>query len=226
MKVCTDACIFGAWVAEKIAAGIIDPKNILDIGCGTGLLTLMLAQKTTSFIDAVEIDEDAYLQATENINDSLWVKRINIYHTSILDFAAVKKYDLIISNPPFYEHDLKSNDEGRNKAMHNEGLSFEGLSKAISKNLSEKGSAVLLLPFHRVPDLEKNLTGTGLFIQEKINVSHSPTHVPFRSMLIIGFDDKALAENNMLIRNESNFYSDEFKYLLRDYYLEQNFLKS
>ena len=219
MKVCTDACLFGAWVGDKISSGKITPKNILDIGCGTGLLSLMLAPKSIANIDAVEIDDAAFLQASENIALSSWRDRVKAYHQSIIDFHSMEKYDLIISNPPFYENDLLSADEGRNKAMHDAALNFENLSRAIKNNLSESGIAAVLLPYHRVPAFEKALNNEDLFISEKINVAHSPKHPFFRSMLMIGFEKVNMQENNMVIRDEQNQYSKDFNFLLTDYYL-------
>jgi tRNA1Val (adenine37-N6)-methyltransferase len=219
MKVCTDACLFGSWVADKISLGQISPKHILDIGSGTGLLSLMLAQKSTAAIDAVEIDPGAFQQASENITGSVWRDRIKIHHQSIIDFTSPEKYDLIISNPPFYENDLKSEDEGRNKAMHDTALSFENLAKAIKNHLSESGNAAVLLPFHRVPIFEKALNAEGLYVQEKMNVAHSPKHPFFRSLLMIGFHKTDLQEAELMIRNGQHEYDENFKFLLKDYYL-------
>ena len=219
MKVCTDACLFGAWVADKISSAQISPNRILDIGTGTGLLSLMLAQKSAATIDAVEIDPDAFQQACENIARSPWQNRLHIYHQSVIDFTSPIKYDLIISNPPFYENDLRSEDEGRNKAMHDTALSFQQLAKAIKDQLSEKGNAAVLLPCHRVPACEKALNTEGLYVKEKMNVAHSPKHPFFRSMLIIGFHKTDLQETELMIRNGQHKYDEKFKFLLKDYYL-------
>ena len=112
MKVCTDACMLGAWTAGKLGGSGIN--NILDIGCGTGLLSLMLSQKINASIDAVEIDADAAKQAGENISASPWAANIRVIHTSLQEFMPKKKYDLIICNPPFYENDLRSEHENKN----------------------------------------------------------------------------------------------------------------
>ena len=101
MKVCTDACLFGAWVANKLVQNKITAKNILDIGCGTGLLSLMLAQKTNAVIDSVEIDASAFDQAKQNISLSSWKEKIQLYHNSINNFEPLTRYDFIICNPPF-----------------------------------------------------------------------------------------------------------------------------
>src|SRR6478672_11745355 len=103
MKVCTDACIFGAWVSNTIA-GRLHAGNCLDIGTGTGLLALMAAQKSTLHIDSIEIEKNAYVQAGENFSKSPWKDRIEIFHGDINAFSVTKKYDLIISNPPFFEN--------------------------------------------------------------------------------------------------------------------------
>src|SRR4026209_1473778 len=103
MKVCTDSCITGAWVADYILRNQLQVLNCLDIGTGTGLLALMLAQKTGMLIDGVEIDNDAFVQATENFADSPWEKRLHSFHADITTFPTSKEYDLIISNPPFFE---------------------------------------------------------------------------------------------------------------------------
>jgi tRNA1Val (adenine37-N6)-methyltransferase len=155
MKVCTDACLFGAWVADKLNKKEINPKKIFDIGCGTGLLSLMLAQKTSVNIDAIEIDAEAFLQATENVAISPWKDRVNIFHGPLNQFAVHEKYDFIICNPPFYENQLKSDNEGRNAAMHSTTLSFLELTNAIKNNLSNTGQAAVLIPFTRVADFEK-----------------------------------------------------------------------
>ena len=116
MKVCTDACLFAAWVAAYLQKNKINPGSILDIGTGTGLLSLMLAQKTLALIDAVEINIDAALQAKENFNASPWKQRLNVFETGILQYNTQMKYDLIISNPPFFNNDLLSPDKNKNTA--------------------------------------------------------------------------------------------------------------
>jgi tRNA1Val (adenine37-N6)-methyltransferase len=219
MKVCTDACLFGAWVATKLEDNKIITENILDIGCGTGLLTLMIAQKSSAQIDAIEIDKQAFEQAGENINLSDWKERISIHYDSITKLRSSKKFGLIICNPPFYESQLKSNNDERNKAMHAITLSYVELVIAIKNNLAKNGFAAILLPFSSVKKIEEILLTHQLFIIEKTKVAHSPLHPFFRSMLLISEVEKEQLEYSLCIKNTDKEYSKEFTELLKDYYL-------
>ena len=117
MKVCTDACLFGAYIANELQTNTV--KNILDIGTGTAILSLLLAQKTAAAIDAVEIDSAAFTQAKKNIEQAGFAAKITVFNVDILNFTTSKKYDYIISNPPFFESDLKSEDDKKNSAKQN-----------------------------------------------------------------------------------------------------------
>lgn len=142
MKVCTDACIFGASIEVK------DAKRILDIGTGTGLLSLMLAQRSEAEIVAVEIDENAFHQAKFNIEQSPWGSKISLFHTDIQTFSknSDEKFDLVVSNPPFFQNHLKSYTNSKNKAKHNDTLTLEELASSINAVLSGNGEAIILLP--------------------------------------------------------------------------------
>lgn len=220
MKVCTDACLFGAWVSEKVKSEKLKVKNVADIGAGTGLLSLMLAQKTDVIIDAVEIDKTAAMQSQQNFEASPWNERLKVYNTSVQQFnsAIYQKYDLVISNPPFFEHDLKSDDDKRNLALHSSALSLEALLNAIKIHLKEDGFFAVLLPFHRSGYFEK-LAAARYFLQEKILVKQTPKHHYFRSMLLFGATKVDTKESEIIIRQEGSQYSPEFIHLLRDYYL-------
>ena len=148
MKVCTDACVFGAFVAEYLASQKIN--NCLDIGTGTGLLSLMLAQKNDMGMDTVEINTEAYLQAKENIENSIYKNKISIHNQNILEFDNNKKYDFIITNPPFYEGDLMSSQQNKNQAKHNESLTLPKLLQSIIRLLKDNGEFAVLLPYHRI----------------------------------------------------------------------------
>ena len=138
MKVGTDAVLLGCWVIPN------GSKTILDIGTGTGVIALMLAQKTDAFIDAIDIDENAVKQAQENISDSKFSQRIKVTLNSFQDYSkdTDKRFDLIVSNPPYFEQSLKSTDEQRSQARHAYVLPFEELLDGVVKILNPKGNFV------------------------------------------------------------------------------------
>ena len=219
MKVTTDACLFGAWTAEEVKRQRSDVKRVLDIGAGTGLLSLMLAQKTNSPVDAIEIDPDAFGQAKENISGSPWKDRVTIYQADAAQFAFSSKYDILVSNPPFYENELKSGDAKKNLA-HHEGLSLQQLLKLIRDNLSSQGSFFLLLPHKRSEEVEKLIADCGLSILQKISVRQSLKHDFFRTMIRGSHEsDKEKITIEISIWDEQQQYTPEFVEFLRDYYL-------
>src|SRR5690242_10504161 len=176
MKVCTDACLFGAFAANCLP---ITAHRLLDIGTGTGLLALMLAQKNENVkIDAVEIDEAAAQQAKENFDNSPWEERLNVYHTSIQQFinSTQNKYDVIICNPPFFENDLKSENKQRNLALHSDALSLEELVSVVDELLKEEGNFFCLLPYHRTKYFEELLLKYKLCVKEKVFIKQTPKH--------------------------------------------------
>jgi tRNA1Val (adenine37-N6)-methyltransferase len=217
MKVCTDACLFGAYVADELQQHLV--KTILDIGTGTGLLSIMLAQKTNAAIDTVEIDETAFNQAKENIAQSPWKEKINIFNTDIVEFQTNKKYGYIISNPPFFESDLKSDDEKKNFAKHDTSLTLTGLLNSIATHLSEDGLFAILLPCHRSIYFEKESSKLNFYLTKKIVVKQTPTHNYFRAMLIFSRNKSATTTGEIIIKNEERNYSTEFIEMLKDYYL-------
>ncbi|MEO8772074.1 MAG: methyltransferase [Ferruginibacter sp.] len=220
MKVCTDACVFGAWAAAK-ALQFDSIKNILDIGCGTGLLSLMLAQKTTAHIDAIEINEDAVTQARENILQSPWKERIVIINTPLQQFNSNKKYNLIICNPPFFEDDLKSGDENKNAAKHDVTLKLDELVSFIKDNVTIDGHAVVLIPYHRTEYFSSLLTGNNLFINEALFLKQSPAHKYFRSVILFSNKNiQPVESNELVIHDGDRNYTEVFKALLGSYYLK------
>jgi tRNA1Val (adenine37-N6)-methyltransferase len=164
MKVTTDGCLFGAWCAREMQEEKPALKHILDIGTGTGLLSLMIAQKNKVEIDAVEIDASSSQQAAENIAASPWKNNIRVYHYDILDFSFDTVYDAIASNPPFYERELESENVQKNLAHHGHGLKMKPLLHFIKKQLKEDGHFYLLLPYKRLKDLERIINASGLFM--------------------------------------------------------------
>lgn len=219
LKVSTDSCLFGAWIASKVENEKLKVKNVFDIGAGSGLLMLMLAQKCNALIDGIEIDEPSYQQAKENIEASPWSNQLKLIHSDVKQFRFSKKYDLIISNPPFYEGDLKSGAANRNVAMHDEGLKLDELIRIVDLNLAEEGTFAVLLPFVRAQRMIELAKGLTLHLHTHVQVKQSVKHGYFRSMLLFARTRVEPAVEDLVIKDENNQYTNEFVSLLKDYYL-------
>ena len=220
MKVTTDACLFGSLLPTSSEGGGV--RSVLDIGTGTGLLTLMFAQKNPQAkIDAIEIDKDAAAQAKENVASSAWKERINIINADVKIFSFVSKYDLIISNPPFYENELRSDSERKNVAHHSENLTLQELLNIIKSNLNQNGVFFLLLPYKRNEEIKKLFKDHQLHISKKILVRQSIKHDYFRIFLKgeLNSQEKETEFDEISIWDEQQQYTPEFIRLLKDYYL-------
>jgi len=218
MKVCTDACLFGAWVVENIDMPSL--KNILDIGTGTGLLSLMLAQYSKASIDAVEINPMAVEQARSNFKESKWEDQLHVHATSIIEYVQTleKQFDLIISNPPFFEQQLKSKDNQRNIAMHSANLTLTELAYCMAQLLGDSGKAAILLPWNRLKEWKTIAEKLGLFSVKETSVKQSNTHDYFRVMILMEKNASNPSFDNISIK-DGNGYSKEFSKLLAPYYL-------
>jgi len=221
MKVTTDACLFGSHLPISSEEGGVG--NVLDIGTGTGLLALMYAQRNPlAEIDAIEIDKEAAGQAGENVAASPWPARINVIHADAREFDYPKKYDVIISNPPFYENELKGDDKKKNLAHHNEGLLLPELLNIIKKNLAPGGSFYLLLPYKRNEEIKKLLMEHELAVRQITFVRQSVMHDYFRMMIDGKPEAGKPAEtkiDDISIKDENDRYTPEFTVLLQEYYL-------
>jgi tRNA1Val (adenine37-N6)-methyltransferase len=220
MKVCTDACLLGAYTANTLHEGPLAVQNILDIGTGTGLLSLMLAQKSAAQIDAVELNAAAASQAKENFIQSPWADRIQLFHGSIQQFVSSNKYDLIISNPPFFENDLKSTHAIKNDARHDTGLTLLELVSVVKEKLSAEGRAFILLPHQRIPYCKTILEPLDLFINEIVNIQSGPQHTANISILLLCNQKSIYKEKTLLIHDGQRQYTAAFIALLKDYYLK------
>lgn len=223
MKVTTDACLFGAWCSEKFEELISkDSPNIkgLDIGTGTGLLSLMMAQKISNAqIDAVEMEENAFKEATTNCADSLFKERITIHHSTIQSFKINHQYHFILSNPPFFEDDLKSNNQQRNMAMHCTSLSLDELLLAIKRHLAPMGVFAILLPISNRDTLEVRAKTMGFYLHHKALIKQTENHQYFRKFLLFTNYPTNMNEEVITIKI-NNHYSDRFTDLLKDNYFK------
>ncbi|MCX6323457.1 MAG: methyltransferase [Sphingobacteriales bacterium] len=218
MKVCTDSCLFGAWMASQ--TDIPKDTGMLDIGTGSGLLSLMMAQQHDNPILGIEIDEAAAIQANQNVQLTPWKDRIRILNADVMQFQTVEKFGFIFSNPPFYENSLTSAKLQKNIAHHDEALTLKPLLEFISGNLNETGKASLLLPYSRLETFSTLAEDLGFNLLKILKVKQTPEHDFFRACIYFG---KTAAMptviEEMYIKSASGIYSDSFCGLLNDYYL-------
>ena len=221
MKVTTDACLFGAWAAARLAGDA--PMDMLDIGTGTGLLPLMVAQQAkTAHIDTIEVEQAAVEQARENVNASLWAERIHCLQGDARQYDFERSYDCIISNPPFYENELASPDPGRGIAHHGESLRLGDLTALLKKWLKPGGSFFLLLPFKRMEEMRQLMANPPLQLTEICLVRQSVNHDYFR-ILLRGEKLPAVPVetrfDELAVKDVNDGYTQEFAGLLSEYYL-------
>ncbi len=218
MKIGTDGVLLGAWVP------IDDSVNsILDIGTGTGVIALMAAQRSEAeIIDALEIDTEAYEQAVDNFESSDWGDRLFCYHASFQEFVdeIEDKYDLLISNPPFYTENYKTSDVQRDIARFQDALPFDHLVIGASRLLSDQGLLALIIPYkeeERVIDIAANI---NLFPKKITRVKGNPTSEIKRSMLLFGFNQTTTEIDELVIENSRHQYTNPYIDLTKDFYLK------
>jgi tRNA1Val (adenine37-N6)-methyltransferase len=218
MKVGTDAVLLGAWSALDHM-----PNTILDIGSGTGILALIMAQRSTAeLIDALEIDSDAYEQCVHNFETSDWGDRLFCYHASLDEFVdeIEDTYDLIISNPPFYTDHFKSRNEARNKARFEDALPFEELLTSASKLLSVTGQLNVIIPFSEEINfisLAKNVDLYPIRILRVRGQEESPVK---RSLISFTFQENKIEVSELTIEITRHHYTHDYINLTKDFYLK------
>jgi tRNA1Val (adenine37-N6)-methyltransferase len=216
MKVNTDGVLLGAWT------DCTDSQRILDIGTGTGLIALMLAQRSNATIDAIEIDKEAATQATQNCANSVWKDRISVHYCSLQNFAEKNshKYDLIVSNPPYFIQSLKSPTQSKNTARHTDSLSFEELITGSKKLLSADGKLSVILPFDSAELFIKLATENDLILIRKTIVFSKKNLPPKRILLTFALENADCLTDQLVIETEQrHHYSEEFKKLTAEFYL-------
>jgi tRNA1Val (adenine37-N6)-methyltransferase len=219
MKIGTDGVLLGAWVP-------IDhlPNSILDMGAGTGLIALMLAQRThAETIDGIEVIDMAYEQCVVNFENSPWADRLFCYHADVkelLEEAADMAYDLIVSNPPFYSEDNLKNELERSAARESSALPFPLLLQASAALLSKKGVFALVLPFKEEAEFIKLAAAVGLFPQQIMRVQGHATAEIKRTYMAFGFEKAPCRQSLLVIETTRHQYTPEYKALVKDFYLK------
>ncbi len=217
MKVGTDGVLLGAWVDLGH-----NPESILDIGTGTGLIALQLAQRSNcQIIDALEIEPNAFEQAVENFENSNWGDRLFCYHASIDDYAIEidDTYDLIISNPPFYNSTYKELEQKRALARHTKSLTFERLLNLTSKLLSKKGTCAFIIPSQEESEFLELAAGNNLFPLRITRVKGNIKTNFKRTLLQLGHAKSSPKTNELAIEIERHVYTVDYKNLVEDFYL-------
>ena len=215
MKVNTDGVLLGAW------ADVSGAKNILDVGTGTGVIALMMAQKNPdAMIDAIEIDKDAFAQAGENFLDSLWSERLYAHHVSLQEFDPKRRYDLIISNPPYFVDDYKTENHQKNIAKHSISLSYGELILGIDRLLSSSGDAFLVLPHFNLQLLEPLAAGKKLFITKVTEVIAVEGKAPYLVLIRLSREKRDCLKSTIVIQNEAGLFTNEYKSLTKEFYLK------
>lgn len=217
MKIGTDAVLLGAW------ASVHNPFSVLDIGSGTGVIALMLAQRSyAELIDAIEIDENAYEQCVENFENSQWSDRLFCYHASIQEFAEEidDKYELIISNPPFYQDDHKSNNAQRDLARFEDAMPFEHLVICVSKLLSDTGIFSVIIPFKEEEHFIKLASKVDLFPNRILQVKGNPSTKIVRSLIEFSFNKSEIKTEELVIETSRHQYTQDYINLTKDFYLK------
>lgn len=221
MKIGTDAVLLGAWCTIDDCC-----DTILDIGSGTGVIALMLAQRSEVMtIDAVEIDENAYEQTVENFENSDWGDRLYCYHTSFKNFVKEisdeeETYELIVSNPPFYTDDFETNDSARNIARFTTSLSFKELISGVVKILSKTGTFAVIIPFKEEKTFIDLAYKNNLFVNRICRVQGNPSSAIKRTLLEFSFQEYEVKEEHLIIETSRHQYTQVYTHLTKDFYLK------
>lgn len=218
MKIGTDAILLGAWTCLEH-----NPNTILDIGAGTGILALMMAQRSQSqLIDAIEIEPKSYEQCVTNFEESPWCDRLFCYHASLEEFTndVVDSYDLIICNPPFYSEDFKTANSQRDLARFQDAMPFAYLLDCVSKLLSKNGAFSVIIPFKEEALFITIASKCNLFPNKILHVKGNPTSQIKRSLIHFSFQVRQVEETTLIIETSRHQYTPDYIELTKDFYLK------
>ncbi len=212
-KIGTDSMLLGAWTTGNF-------NRILDIGTGTGILALMQAQKNPQAeVTAIEPDLESLNEARENFGNSPFKSRIMAVHSPLQQFGAMEKFDLIISNPPYFENAFLSEDADRNRARHTEDLPVHELYECSAALLAENGTFAVVIPFEEEHNHLHRAFHEGLYASKILRTIRKDGTFK-RSLIAYSFDDKAPELTEMLVKDSNNRYSTEYITLTKDFYLK------
>lgn len=215
MKVGTDAVLLGSWV------NISEAKRILDVGTGSGVIALMLAQRTTDTIriDAIEIEESDVMQAKKNILDSPWQNKVVVVKTSLQNFEPAIKYDLIVSNPPYFINSLLPPSSHRQRTRHTEQLTFEELITHSIRLLNPNGALAVILPFQEGNGFRQIALKNGLRLKRQLAFYSREEKPQERWLFEFGFEQVDPIEEKLILHASGNIKSEDYTKLTKDFYL-------
>ena len=222
MKVGTDGVLLGAW------ADINDVKHVLDIGTGTGLIALMMAQRTKAIIDAVEPEQNSYEQATDNIQKCPWHNRIRIINMTFQEFVLEifeekcpeKEYDLIITNPPYFIDSMKNPDEKKMISRHADNLTIDDILNGSMHLLNKRGKLCIILPVIEAEIFQEAALPLRLSCTRKLLVKPTPDKPVKRILMQFEFEEKSCVEETIVIEAGGRHqYSNEYRELTKEFYL-------
>jgi len=218
MRVSTDAVLLGAWVIPNGSA------SILDIGTGTGVIALMLAQKSNAKIVAIDIDKESTEQAKLNVAESIFNEKVYVVHQSFQDLVKTsdRKFNLIVTNPPYFIDSEKSNTDTRTTARHTDSLSFEDLLNGVKKLLDEKGKFCLILPKNEATLFREMAQSKGLYLSKLLRIiTRFEKDSEKRHLMQFEFKESEFSESTLVIEKDSHRnYTQEYKDFTKDYYLK------
>lgn len=216
-KVGTDGVLLGAWV--RVLPG---DRSVLDIGTGSGLIALMVAQRTgvNCFIDAIEIGEEDASQAKDNVSQSPWKDRVKVYNTALQDFHVGKPYDLIVTNPPYFSSSLLPPDEKRGRARHSNALPWPQLLEHVIRLLSDQGRLAMILPHAEALKFTSLASTAGLFVLRKTVVRSRANKPPERLLLELGTSVNGMPDTELILHSGPEKWSEEYVLLTKDFYLK------
>ena len=216
MKVGTDAVLLGSWI------NLGNAINILDIGTGTGVIALMLAQQSTAVVDAIDIDEGAYQQARENFRISPWFMRMAVEKISLQDFVKTypNRYDIIVSNPPYFHNASKPLTESRLNARHSGALSFEDLSMGVNQLLKPGGRFYVIFPKQEGLEFMDIAQAKGLFCHRMARVRTIATKDEKRLLMEFRDYPGVLSTEEIIIQNDDHTFSEQYIQLTKPFYFQ------